>query len=345
MTPAIISSPCSVGYWRQRMNCNESCRREALAALLAFATNGELNSAHDSCRTMVQRIPMVDSLRSARLLRRARAAVLVAAIALAGCEGRATFDLETAAPADPRILNVFVDIAGLELAGGGTQSIMFDDPVRVDLVQYLDGNVFRLFTDEDLDDGRYTGVRLLFSSDDRREHVVRRADGDFELALGESTAAEVGFTVDKDDSSRETVVLTLDLRQSLVFDADDRTYTLVPLVRAVRAEDAGQIVGVVSASCPAGATFAQGGAVYLFSGEDVTPDDRDGQGVEPYLTTRVGFDGTNGFTFRYVPAGNYTIALTCDGDDDDPASDDDLRFRATANVRVRAEESVTVNLR
>jgi hypothetical protein len=291
---------------------------------------------------------MVDSLRSTRSLRYARrAAALIATMALAGCEGQATFDLATTAPADPRILNVFVDVTGIELTGGGTQALMFDDPVRIDLVEYQDGNAFRLFTDEELDDGRYTGVRLLFSSDDDddRDDVVRRVDGDFELTVGESAVAEVGFTVDKDDSSRDDIVLTLDLRQSLVFDDDERAYTLVPLVRAVRAEDAGQIVGVVSASCPGGSTLAQGGAVYLFSGEDITPDDRDGQGVEPYLTTRVGADGTNNFAFRYVPAGNYTISLTCDGDDDDPASDDDLRFRATANVRVRAEQSVTADLR
>jgi hypothetical protein len=137
-------------------------------------------------------------------------------------------------------------------------------------------------------------------------------------------------------------VLTLDLRQSLRFDDAADRYTLTPAIRAVRTEDAGRIAGNVTASCPAGTSLAEGGAVYLFAGEDVVPDDRDDQGAEPYLTVPViGAIGVPGYSFEFVPAGRYTLALTCEGHEDDPATDDSIRFRDTANVRVQPERTAT----
>jgi len=269
--------------------------------------------------------------------------------ALVGCEGTATFDMATNAPGDPVILRVLVDLEGIELTGDRTQTLLFDDPVRVNLIEYVDGNLFRLFTDETLSDGRYTSVRLLFSSDadDDNEDVVVRADGEFPLTVAAGVAAEVDFTVDKDDASRDDIVLTLDLRQSLSFDDRDDEYTLTPLVRGARVEDTGRLTGLVTASCRVGTSLAQGDAVYLFAGEDQTPDDRDGIGVEPYLTTAVVRDGATGsaaYSLRYIPEGDYTIALTCDGDEEDAARNDSLRFQNVANVRVRAEQTVTRNL-
>ena len=279
-----------------------------------------------------------------------RAFVIAIATALVGCEGSVTVDMGTNAPADPAINSVLVDIAGIELQGGGAETLTFDEPVRVNLVEFIEGNLFRLFTDEELPDGRYTGVRLLISSDDDddNEDVVTWSDGrEFELTVAEGQAAAVSFTVDKDDSTEEDVILTLDLRQSLSFiDSGTDRYALTPVLRGVRSEDAGRIVGTVASRCPSGASLASGGAVYLFNAHDRTPDDRDGADEEPYLTTRVLFDGTNAvptYNFRFVPDGDYTIALTCDANEDDAATSDDLRFQNTTNIRVRAEETLTQN--
>jgi hypothetical protein len=281
-----------------------------------------------------------------QVTRRGSLVLLATLVMLAGCEGRATFDLHSSAPADPTILDVSVDLEGIELTGDRTHALTYRDPERIDLVDYVGGQ--RLFTDEDLGDGRYTGIRLLFSldDDDRNEDVVVRADGEFPLTVAEGPVADVDFTVDKDDSSRDHIVITIDLRQSLSYDEDEREYTLTPLVRAARGEDTGRLIGLVRASCPSGRTLAQGGAVYVFTGSDQTPDDR-GSGVEPYLTTGVGADGGTGapaYSFEYLPDGEYTVALTCDGHLDDPATNDDVRFQNVANVRVRAEETTTRDL-
>ncbi|HEY8537608.1 MAG TPA: hypothetical protein VIL28_02005, partial [Steroidobacteraceae bacterium] len=125
---------------------------------------------------------------------------------------------------------------------------------------------------------------------------------------------------------------------------EDR-YMLTPVVRAVRTEDAGRIVGNVTQNCPVGGSLAEGGAVYLFTGEDVTPDDRDNNGVEPYLTTSaIGTIGIPGYSFEFVPEGRYTLALTCEGHEDDPATDDPIRFGRAVNVRVEAERTVPRDL-
>lgn len=266
-----------------------------------------------------------------------------AAMLLVGCEGTVTLDLHTTAPADPAIGQVLVDLEGVELVrGGSTEALRFDTPVRVDLMQ-LENTPMRLFTDEQLRDGRYTGVWLLFEADDDEDDLVALFDGrEFELTVTEGTASEVSFTVDEDDSTRESLALTLDLRQSLRFDEDARAFSLAPVVRAVRRESGGQIAGNVLASCPGGAALATGGGVYLFAGHDAVPDDRDNTAVEPYLTARVlVISGTvPSYNLPLVPEGDYTIALTCDGDEEDPAANDDLRFQDEANIRVRAEQTL-----
>lgn len=272
---------------------------------------------------------------------------LCMAAAVVGCEGTVTVDLETTAAGDAAIAQVLADVEGLEFSGdGGTETLRFDEPVRLNLTEFADGNLFRLFAEEQLPDGRYTGVRLIFEEDQDEDDVVILADGrEFPLTVLAGTTSDVAFTIDENDSSREAIVLSLDLRQSLSFDDDANEFSLTPLVRGVRLDNAGQVVGAVTASCPAGASLAQGGAVYLFSGRDITPDDRDADGAEPYLTARVDVDAvTAAYALRYVPEGDYTIALTCDGDAEDTATSDDIRFQEVDDVQVRAEETVTHDL-
>jgi len=274
-----------------------------------------------------------------------RAAVLLGAIALAGCESKLSVELATEAPADPAITTIQVALEGVEFQkdNGDVERLTFDEPQSVNLMSLVNGNFDRLFTEEELPDGRYSGVRLLLTEDEDIDNVIVRNDGrEFDLALAtESDFSDVSFTVDKDESSDDAIVLTLDLRQSLPFDDDDTTLT--PVLRAVRDEAAGGVAGGVRVSCPSNSSLA----VYLFSGENQVPDDLDGADAEPYLTSTVaGIDPstTNSYAFSFLPAGRYTLATTCRGDDERPGSSEDLDFRNTTNVRVEAEETVRVDL-
>ena len=205
-------------------------------------------------------------------------------------------------------------------------------------------NSVRLFTAEKLSEGSYVGVRLLFTSDQTAS--VSRFDGtQFDLTLAEGDYTPVDYTVEKDKSSTESLSLTLDLRKSLSFNEDDNAYTLKPALRSASTEDAAQLSGFVNASCPLGTSLAEGGAVYLYKGADVEPNDL-GTDVEPYATSGVSdpsFVGQLSYSLRFLPPGDYTIALTCEGNDDELDSDDDIRFVETANVQLDDAESGTHN--
>ena len=86
--------------------------------------------------------------------------------------------------------------------------------------------------------------------------------------------------------------------------------------------------------------------MYLFQGENITPDDLDNAGVEPFATSPVFTNDDSSFSYslRVLPEGNYTMAVTCIGNDDDPATDEDLEFRNIVNIEVDAGESLDRDL-
>jgi hypothetical protein len=278
------------------------------------------------------------------------AALCAAALALAGCEGDVSMDLTVEPPADPAVAQVSAVLRGLELRkdSGATETLEFTDGTPTDFMDFVDfggsSATLRLFTDEQLPEGTYTGVRLLFDSSQADEAFVADTDGNnFDLTLAEGTFAELSFTIEDNESSSDAFTLTLDLRQSLTFNDDGDVYTLTPRLRSVRTEDAGRIEGNVTASCGAGDSLTQG-AIYLFSGNNVTPDDIDSTDIEPFATTPLLTNQTGNqffYALRFLPQGDYTIALTCRGNDEDAAVSDELDFRNIDNVSVDRAETVT----
>lgn|SRR5512138_1026229 len=279
---------------------------------------------------------------------RKRDVAIAASLFLASCEGTITTDLMTSAPADPTLQQVVAPFMGLEFerSDGGTERFAFDEAERIDLLTFVNGTPVRLLTDEDLPEGTYTGVRLLFDAESSDSaYVMDGLGAQRDLTVSDSDYVPLNFTVEEEESNSEEITLTLDLRMSLSVDNRNR-YTLQPKLRSVRTEDAGELEGFVSAGClSAGSTTQTDAAVYLFSGRNVTPDDIDGQGVEPYATTAVVLDG-NGFSyrFRFIATGTYTAALVCDATGDDPLTDDQLTFRASATVEIDEGETTEHNI-
>jgi hypothetical protein len=262
---------------------------------------------------------------------------------LAGCEGDVTIDMTTEEPADPAITQVVANVRGLEFTGGGgTETLEFTDEQQLDFMDFAtDNNALRMFTSEQLPEGSYTGVRLLLDEDQGDEAFVTVSDsGDFPLNVVAGEYAPINFEFEDNENSSEALTLMLDLRQSLSFDDDNNEYTFTPVLRAMPTENISRIEGDLTVSCPAGDSLIQG-AVYLFQGEDVTPDDLDNSGVEPFATAPV-FSSNNNTSFFYslrvLPEGNYTLAVTCIGNDDDSATDEDLEFRNIVNVELDENE-------
>ena len=288
--------------------------------------------------------------RSAWSLPRLGAVALLAL--LAGCEGDVTVDLATEYPADPNITQVQARIRGLEFTGSsGTRTLEFTDPQPVDFMDFVDDdNLFRLFTSEQLPEGTYSGVRLLFEEDqDENEAfvvVTGNDGGTFPINLVVGEYASVDFEFEDNQRQRETFTLMLDQRQSLSFNEDTNEFTLTPVLRAVKSEDIASIRGNLTVTCPAGDSLIEG-AVYLFQGQNVTPDDLDNTGVEPFATSPVFTSNNNttlSYSLRVLPEGNYTMAVTCIGNEEDPATDQDLEFRNVVNVELDAREALNRDL-
>lgn len=278
-----------------------------------------------------------------------RVGTLAVLALLAGCEGDVTVDMTTEPPADPAVTQVIANIRGLEFIGSsGTETLEFTDEQQLDFMDYVDDdNPFRLFTSEELPEGSYTGVRLLLDEDQGEEAFVTVAnDGDYPLNVVQGDYASIDFEFEDNDASSEALTLMLDLRQSLSFNDDDDEYTFTPALRALRTEEIGRIEGDVSVSCPAGDSLIEG-AVYLFQGDNITPDDLDNSGIEPFATAPVlGANNNTSFFYslRVLPEGNYTLAVTCRGNDDDPATDEDLEFRNIVEVDLDENEVLDLDL-
>jgi len=275
-------------------------------------------------------------------------AIAVLALLLSGCDAAwITVDLGTDPPADPEISAVQVNLLGLEFrkGDGTTATLEFRDGETVDLLDLGDAELLRLFTNEELPPGTYTGVRLLFDPDQEQGRVTT-SDGVIPLRVAAGAFAAVSFTVEDDTDSREEFTLMLDLRQSLSFDEAEDRYTLTPALRSVRTDDAARIEGGVAVVCSAGTVLSDRGAIYLYSGRDVQPDDLDGAEAEPFATTGVTDSGTAvlRYALRFLPAGIYTVAFTCQGDEEIPGVDEDLDFRNVGNVEVDAGDVLQRNL-
>lgn len=272
----------------------------------------------------------------------------VSSLLLAGCDANVTADLGSSPPADPAISSVQANLRGLEFrkADAATTTLEFRSGEVVDLLRLRTGEPLRLFTDEELPAGRYTGVRILFDEDEGPNVVATVLGGQFPLRLAEGGYATVDFVVEDEKSSDESLTLVLDLRQSLSLDEANDEYTLTPRLRAIRTTEAATIQGNVATVCPVGTSLATGGAVYLFPGRDAEPDDLDGAAAEPFASTTVAPSIGTGFSYalRFLPPGQYTLALTCRGNEDVLGRSDELSFAGALNVEVEADDVLQLDL-
>lgn len=269
---------------------------------------------------------------------------------LAGCDGVFTVDLGTDPPANPAIADVQANLLGVELrkADSAVTTLEFRDSELVDLRDLATASTpLRLFTSETLPTGEYTGIRLLFDADVDAK-VVDTTGATFPMQLAAGNFADMDFTVEEDKRSTETLSLALDLRQSLAFDDASDEYTFTPVLRSVRTADAAQVSGTVNVACPAGSTMLEDGAVYLYRGTNIDPDDLDGAGTEPFATTRIVRDLPSGgvltYALSYLPAADYTITLTCQGDADALGESNELVFSNTQNISLDDGEAMTLDL-
>lgn len=236
---------------------------------------------------------------------------------------------------------------------------------QLDLLE-VQGNDSRLVIDSvELPVGEYSNLRLGILDDDVNFSFVE------EVSTGEMKPIKVpsdelklgGFTVAA--TSTQTFVVEFGLRQSLVHNPTPERYILKPRgVRVVELETAPTLVGNVDLNALHGAGACAdkvdqtiGNVAYLYTGHgldasnlgDVYISQNDAEPgavagtdfdpdvpadvIAPYAVTAV--DGSGGdYVFSFLESGDYTLALSCQAENDDPVTYDGLNIPAPATELV-----------
>ncbi len=271
------------------------------------------------------------------------------ALLLAACEeGEITIRL-TDAPADD-LTRFEIGLAGVDIEheDGDTTRFDFDPPRVIDIVPLRDGNSITLIDAARVDADDYRAVQLRFEppTNTGGGRPAARFNGDqLDIRYEEEEARfEVEFSIDDFDS--ENLLLDLDLRRSVRENDEDignARLRFIPQMRAVVTGDAGAIAGTLGPNVVNRAQCSPG--VYVYEGFDQSPTTLGSD--DPPLVSKVPRNvNITGAPYRIeaIDDGEYTIAVTCDAGIDDPDPDEveaDVNFIATANVRVRAGQTVT----
>lgn len=245
---------------------------------------------------------------------------------------------------------VVVEFTGVQIkaAGEGAPEVFeFASPRQIDLLALNGGGSEILLEDEPLPAGNYEWIRLLVNAGlNASDSFIELDDGSRHalfIPSGNETGLKLvsGFTVGA--GSQVDFTIDFELRKSVIRPPGlGGPFLLKPALRLVDNLQVGAIEGVVAASIAAENCAP---AIYVYEGADTVPDDI-GSATEPLVTAGVELDAQSGeFRYRvaFVPAGDYTVALTCAADADDPEADDDIAFEGAANAVVVAGETATVD--
>jgi uncharacterized protein DUF4382 len=266
--------------------------------------------------------------------------------ALAGCD-KGTVQLDVGdAPVDDvdRVVVQFTAVV-LERADGDDEVFDFSPPLSIDLAAQTEGATAVLLDSAGVKEGSYDAVRLEVSADGSGTDSFVETAGvarPLLLATVDEPSLRVARSFGVDFNEETHLVLDFDLRKSVHNpDSASAPYELRPALRLVDPGTAGAVTGTVSAAL-AGASGCRP-AVYVFTGHNASAND-EGSALPPFASTLVRPAGA-AFSYRvaFLPAGNYTVAFTCDAAADNPEQDDATAFPNAKDVSVEEELTATVN--
>ena len=230
----------------------------------------------------------------------------------------------------------------------GNTTVPVTDPVTgdpgrsIDLLQLQGGMWTGLFTDV-VTAGQYSWIRLTL---DLSQSYIQINGQQYALRCtsceNNGYRLNRSFTVATD--STMALMLDFDLRKSITDPSSSLDYILRPTVRVVETVASGVITGEIDPSLIANLGGFTGCSVYAFEGNDALLDDVyipidmaiPAEQNNPISTAMVYENNIYQYTLSFLPAGNYTVALTCDADMDSAATDDTLTFSDSVNVSVIA---------
>lgn len=160
-----------------------------------------------------------------------------------------------------------------------------------------------------------------------------------------------GFTITANQNT--SFVIDWDLRKGLTDPVGRDGLFLRPALRIVDMTEHGSIAGSVAdplvndMSCVNDLAEDKGNLVYVFEGPDAVPADISGSEQDPLATgiVRQDPDAASAYTYSvaFLSPGEYTVAFTCQGLDEDPEVLDGLAFSAAQNAVVSDGEETIVD--
>jgi hypothetical protein len=222
--------------------------------------------------------------------------------------------------------------------------------VGVDLLKFTGSDSIALVNDITIEAGNYTQLRLIISEgsygiDAQTGEKIDVRIPSNELKLDGFTAA-LGSIVD--------FTLEFDLNKAMTNPVGQAGYILKPRgVRLIDNAEAGHITGTVSETllldnqcAPLSDPNAKVASVYLYVSPDLNIDALEDNGGNensnlPYASSAVVFNSEESnysFEIGYIKSGEYTIAVTCETEDD-PEVDDEINFITLQNVTVTAAKT------
>jgi len=222
--------------------------------------------------------------------------------------------------------------------------------VGIDLKQYTGSDSIALIEDITIGAGDYSQLRLIMS------------DGSY--GTDAETNEKIGVTVPSNELKLDGFTATIggmldftlefDLKKAMTNPVGQAGYFLKPRgVRLVNNNEAGHINGIVAETLlidnqctPLSDSIASVASVYIYEGADVAIEALEDNGGDegndlPYASAAVIFDTEQtsyNFEIGFITAGEYTIAVTCDTEDN-PEIDEEISFITSQNVSVVASNT------
>lgn len=256
----------------------------------------------------------------------------------------------TDAPVDG-VTAVVVSFTRVEVrnVNGAWTTYTLQTPQPIDLLELQGSKTADLLVNMPLDAGEYDEIRLFADEAPMATYVGLGKAGAAQLEVkdGSSEGIKVKGNFSVSESRPVSLVLDFDLRKSIKIRKKTGEYELKAKLRLVERSGSGHIRGTVDYS---ELTQAAGcsdddvdtfNAVYIFEGHNAKLEDIDlskNKPSGPLSTTNINYDSaTQSYMYEaaFLPAGNYTLAYTCNSNLDDLEDDkDDLRFFGVRNATV-----------
>ncbi|MAT66470.1 MAG: hypothetical protein CMN57_12610 [Gammaproteobacteria bacterium] len=261
-----------------------------------------------------------------------------------GATGSFSLSITDAPVDDAQEVVVTFTAVTLKPADGDAITITLDTPQSINLLDYQNGASVTLVDDEAVTAGDYAWIRLTL--DQNNTYIVDSLGREHDLTIPSSAQTGLklnnSFTLAADETLAYTI--DFDLRKSVHLTGTGE-YIMRPTLRMVKDAEAASLGGSVDSSLIATHCVDAEDipAVYVFESGDPV-DDMDG-GNDPVATATIPMDGVYEYKVTLLEPGTYTLAFTCDADQDGPDTDDDaaMTFVGETDVTLTAGATTTHN--